>query len=207
MAGDPIGRRTALKYLGFITGSATGWEFLSNWLSRDSDALAFSAPAGLVNPIGTSQASAPTAPYSPRFFTPDQFSTIEILTEMIIPTDSQPGAKEAKVAEYIDFVVYSASKFEPSLQGLWVDGLAKLDSECKEKYGQPFSRIAVFNREALLTATSLPERDPKAEHPGFAFYHALKEMTVEAFYSSKIGLINVLGYEGLNVVSNFSGCS
>lgn len=34
---------------------------------------------------------------------------------MIIPTDDEPGAKEAKVGDYIDFVVFSAQEFKPSL--------------------------------------------------------------------------------------------
>ena len=57
------------------------------------------------------------------FSTPDEFHTVEILTAMIIPTDDSPGAKEAQVANYIDFVVFSAAEFRPSLQKEWIDGL------------------------------------------------------------------------------------
>lgn len=210
MKGKPIGRRSALKYFGFLSGSAAGLDFLSNWLPHGSEAFASPGPAGLVNLTGTSQATSsapPAEPYSPRFFKPDEFRTVEILTEMIIPTGDQPGAKEAKVANYIDFVVYAASEFEPSLQKQWVDGLAELNRESNRKHGKPFARLSESERKVLLTAMSLPERDPHAKHPEFPFYRTLKEMTVEAFYSSKVGLIDVLGYKGLTFLTSFPGCT
>ena len=57
----------------------------------------------------------PVATYSPQFFDADEFRTVEILAAMIIPTDDAPGAKEAQVANYIDFVVFSAAEFEPAV--------------------------------------------------------------------------------------------
>lgn len=151
--------------------------------------------------------SASSGPYAPRFFKPDEYRAVEALTEMIIPTDDQPGAKEAKVAQYLDFVVYSASEFEPSLQKQWIDGLAELERESRQKHGKPFLQLAASQREQLLTGMSLPERDPKAHHSGYPFYRMLKEMTVEAFYSSQVGLIDVLGYKGLKFLTSFPGCT
>src|SRR5262249_39521038 len=38
-----------------------------------------------------------------RFFTPDEFAMLDELSELIIPADEHsPGAREAKVAEFID---------------------------------------------------------------------------------------------------------
>lgn len=210
MKGKRIGRRKALKYFGYLSTTAAGSQFLANWLPQGSEAFAASGPDGLVPITGTSQSAKPGAPgepYTPRFFKPDEFRTVEVLTEMIIPTDDQPGAKEAKVAQYLDFVVYSASEFEPSLQKGWVDGLAELERESKQKYGNPFLQLSASQREQLLTDMSLPERDPKARRPGYPFYRTLKEMTVEAFYSSRVGLIDVLGYKGLTFLTSFPGCT
>ena len=142
-----------------------------------------------------------------QFFKPDEFRTVEILTEMIIPTDDQPGAKEARVADYIDFVVYSAAEFEPSLQKQWNAGLGVLDELSRKKYGKSFSDITPSQREELLTEMSVPERDPKARHPGFPFYRLLKGMTLEAFFTSKVGLIDFLEYKGLTFLTDFPGCT
>ena len=44
---------------------------------------------------------------------------------------------------------------------------------------------------------SLPEGEPGPSHPGFGFYSLVKDTTVEGFYTSRVGLIDVLGYKGL----------
>jgi Gluconate 2-dehydrogenase subunit 3 len=204
-----IGRRDALKYFGLISASAAGREFLEGWLPGGRATLAASAPTGLVAIEGASQSTATASdqPYTPQFFKPDEFRTVEILTEMILPTDDQPGAKEAKVADYIDFVVYSAAEFEPSLQKQWTDGLGVLNELGSKKYGSSFSDISASQREELLTEISVSEHDPKARHPGFPFYRLLKSMTLEAFFTSKVGLIDFLEYKGLAFLTEFPGCT
>jgi gluconate 2-dehydrogenase gamma chain len=207
-----IGRRRALKYFGLLSASAAGREFLEGWLPRGSTLMASPAPAagGLyqVEDVEPTPSPADTeSPYVPRFFKPDEFHTVEILSEMILPTDEKPGAKEAKVANYIDFVVYSAAEFEPSLQKQWVDGLGLLNGLSGKKYGKPFSDISPSQREELLTEMSAPDHDPKAQHPGFPFYRLLKSMTLEAFFTSKVGLIDFLEYKGLTFLTEFPGCT
>ncbi|MGH9471068.1 MAG: gluconate 2-dehydrogenase subunit 3 family protein, partial [Terriglobia bacterium] len=147
------------------------------------------------------------ADYQPRFFKPDEFETVEILTEMIIPTDDKPGAREARVANYIDFITFSAAEFKPELQRQWSDGLRALDGLSRQKYTQPFREISPAQREELLTEMSLPEREPNTEHAGYSFYRLVKEMTVEGFYSSRVGLMDVLEYKGLAFLSSFPGCT
>ena len=55
---------------------------------------------------------------------------------------------------------------------------------------------------------SLPERDSTVsqDHPGFRFYELAKGMTVEGFYTSRIGLVQVLEYQGLDYLTEFAGC-
>ena len=80
----------------------------------------------------------PAAAYTPQFFNADEFETVQILTALIIPTDDTPGAKEAQVANYIDFVVFSAAEFEPGLQKEWIDGLKFLEEESQRRFGKTF---------------------------------------------------------------------
>jgi hypothetical protein len=209
MQGKLIGRRKALKYFGYLSTSAAGAEFLANWLPGGKVALAASTPAGLVPITGASQAATakPAVPYTPRFFKPEEFRDVEILTEMILPTDEKPGAKEAKVADYIDFVVYSAAEFEPQLQKQWIDGLGLVNELSSKKYGKELSAVSAAQREELLTEMSAPEHDPKADHQGFPFYLLLKSMTLDAFFTSKVGLIDFLEYKGLQFLTSFPGCT
>ena len=198
-------RRAALKYLGMLVTTAAGREFLAGWLP--------SARAEVVSPhASTHHHGEPAATeiresYTPKFFSPEQFKAIESLTELIIPTDDQPGAREARVAEYIDFVVFSAADLKPEMQREWTTGLALLDQLSKQQHAQPFSKLAAPEQEKLLLDASLPERDRSASHPAYSFYRLVKGITVGAFYTSKVGLIDVLGYQGRDFLPEFPGCT
>ena len=208
MANGLIGRRQTLKYFGVLTGTVAGQQFLAGWLPSAYTANPPIAPSShAAHHMDSRPAESDAASYSPRYFKPDEFKTVETLTELIIPTDDAPGAKEAQVARYIDFVVSVAAEFKPSLQIEWAQGLELLDRLCRDKYGGPFYGISAANQEALLTAMSLPEAQPGASHPGFVFYSLVKDMTVEGFYTSRVGLIDVLGYKGLAILSEFPGCT
>jgi gluconate 2-dehydrogenase gamma chain len=208
MSDGDVSRRSALKYFGLLAASAAGREFLTSWLPQVS--VHSDVTDDLVHIQNSNHArdeKESAKPYVPQFFKPPQFRTVEVLTEMILPTDDQPGAKEAQVGNYIDFVVFSAREFEPSLQQAWLDGLTFVDRESKKRFGKPFALASDTDRTALLTEMSAPERDPKAQHEGYGFFRLVKEMTVEGFYTSKVGLIDVLDYQGMNYMSEFPGCT
>src|SRR5688572_22688128 len=99
-----VSRRTAIKALG-----ASGALTFVPWLSEES-AEAFS----------TLQAT--KAPPSLKVLTSAQYATVETLVEAIIPADERsPGAKEARVADYIDLAL---SEAEDALRKEFLDGLA-----------------------------------------------------------------------------------
>ena len=201
-----IGRRQSLKYLGMLAGTVAGREFCAAWLPKSAAANEPDAHShdGHLRPTANPPAE---RPYTPLFFEKDEFSTVEALTELIIPTDESPGAKEAQVARYIDFIVSSAAEFEPSLQHRWTEGLQLLDRLSREKYQSSFREISARDKEKLLEEMSLPEHDAGQTHPGYEFYRLVKEITVEGFYTSRLGLIDVLGYKGLSALAEFPGCT
>jgi len=204
-----LSRRSALKYISILTASVAGREFLATWLPA-STVHADTGPNGLVTMPGmhhAGPAASPASQYVPQFFKPAEFVTVETLTEMIIPTDDKPGAREAQVANYIDFVVFSASEFKPFLQREWIDGPAWIESESQKQFGRSFHDATGAERERLLTEMSVPEHDRSAYHDGFAFFRLVKDMTVEGFYTSRVGLIDVLEYQGLTYLSEFPGCT
>jgi gluconate 2-dehydrogenase gamma chain len=209
MSEEVVSRRNTLKYLSLLAGTEAGRAFLSNWLPGGTNRL--EACEGdmhpTMDPSGTAAGVDQSAAYTPQFFKPEEFRTVEILAEMIIPTDDKPGAREARVANYIDFVVFSAAEFKPELQQEWIKGLQLLGDASRKKYSGAFQEISPAQRETLLTEMSLPERNPEAKHPGYSFYRLVKETTVEGFYSSRIGLMDVLEYKGLTYLSSFPGCT
>jgi hypothetical protein len=51
------------------------------------------------------------------------------------------------------------------------------------------------------------EHDRANDHEGFPVYRLIKEMTVHAFYTSRMGLVDNLEYKGLAYLTEFPGCN
>ena len=186
-------------------GSVAGREFLAAWLP--TTVVSAAEPHNMLRMGHSLEPDAPAVPYVAQFFKPQEFRNVEILTEMIIPRDEKPGAMDARVADYIDFLVFSAAEFEPDMQKNWVDGLALIERLSQQELSQGFAQISDEQRHSLLTAMSLPEVDAHAHHEGYAFYRLVKDTTVEGFYTSRVGLIDVLDYQGLGYLLEFPGCT
>jgi len=198
-------RRSALKHIGVLMASVAGREFFATWFPSSTVMAADTSDLqGMRHGV---VATTSATPYLPQFFKPQEFRNIGILTEMIIPRDDKPGAKDARVADYIDFLVFSSSEFEPGMQKDWADGLTVLERHSQKEFGLAFAEISDEQRHSLLTAMSLPETNPDAHHEGYAFFRLVKETTVEGFYTSRIGLMNALEYKGLSFLMAFPGCT
>lgn len=138
--------------------------------------------------------------YQPKFFSPEEFTILDVFTAILIPTDETPGAREAHVTPFIDFVVNAAAEYAPEMQKQWREAFAWLRA-------QNFAALSLQEQLALVQQMSEPERDPsKKRDDGFAAYHLIKEMTVHAFYTSRVGLVDVLEYKGNAYLLEFPGC-
>ncbi len=62
------------------------------------------------------------AEYKPQFFTQQEYAILDQVTEMIIPRDETPGARDAGVSEFIDFM----AAHDPDIQQPLRDGLRSL---------------------------------------------------------------------------------
>jgi hypothetical protein len=98
-----------------------------------------------------------------KVLTLPQYATVETLVEAIIPADERsPGAKEARVADYIDLLLAEAGA---PLRDTWLAGLAALDKEAAARFGSPFVKLNEEQATALLTEISAFEtvKKPKAD--------------------------------------------
>jgi hypothetical protein len=142
-------------------------------------------------------------PATTAFFSPRELEIVGLLSERIIPTDeSSPGARAAGVVERIDAVLSRASAEQ---KALWREGLAALERLCQERFGKTLALAAEQDHDALLTTLSLNESKPTtaAEH----LFRALKSETIEAYYTSEIGLLQDLQYKGNTYLADFPGCT
>ena len=70
----------------------------------------FACPA---DPSHIHAAPAAESSYKPLFFSPEQYRLIEHIAEIVIPVDDSPGAKDAGVSEFIDFMVANRVAVSP----------------------------------------------------------------------------------------------
>jgi hypothetical protein len=141
---------------------------------RRRDLIKLTAAAALKNPLGATPAKS-------RFFTPEEFAAVDELTEMIIPADEHsPGAKAAKVADYIDG--YLAETLEEEERTHFREGL------------QPYVGASNSQRLAMLAKAAQNEAKPATAEE--RFFRLIKEHTIRGYYTSKIGIHDELEYKG-----------
>lgn len=176
---------------------AGGSAFFRSWLRAAQSAAASHAH--------NAHSQAPPDPhdwaaYKPQFFSAEEFHTLDLVTSTLIPTDETPGAREAYVPQFIDFVIQAAAEYAPDQQTEWREAMNYLRSE-------QFPSMEDEQRVEFLERISEPERDSAKHNAGFGHYKLIKDMTVHAFYTSRVGLIDVLGYQGLAYLTEYPGCS
>jgi hypothetical protein len=183
-------RRDASWLIARAAATASAASFLAPWFTANEPHRHAAAPP---DPHDWNS-------YRSKFFSAQEFEWLETFTAILIPTDETPGAREAHVASFIDFVVNAAAEFAPEVQEHWRDAMRWLRAT-------DFGKLSVEQRVALVTAAAAPEFDHSLTHPGFSAYQLIKEMTVRAFYTSRVGLVDVLEYQGIAYLTEFPACT
>lgn len=167
-----------------------GAEFMAEWLNAQEHNHAGSSTAPPESPLLKNR--------QPGFFSREDFDVLEAFTEILIPTDDTPGAKEAHCAQFIDFLM-TASEGLP-VQQQWRDAMAALKT-------LGFHDADAKGRSELVAAMAKPELDSSATHPAYNVYRLIKQQNTFAFYTSRAGLIETLDYKGNSVNLEFPECT
>jgi hypothetical protein len=141
------------------------------------------------------------AHYSPQFFTPEEYAAIERLTEIIIPSDGTPGAREAGVAEFVDFYVGSDAALQPEMR----TGLMWLEKHARQSYSREFLELSPEQQTAILEPLAYKAKFRPDEEAGQKFFKLIRQVTVMGFYTTRIGL-EQLDYPGLRFYSQSPAC-
>ena len=138
----------------------------------------------------------PRQAFQPKFFTAAEFALVDEMSDMIIPTDAQSaGARAAGVAQYIDGQL--AEAFEREQPQRWRAGIRAAEALSRQMHGKTFMASTPEQRLALLTRIAAAESDPKTDAE--KFFKTIKGGTINAYYSSKIGIHDDQRYKG-NVI-------
>jgi gluconate 2-dehydrogenase gamma chain len=169
MAGQGIQRREMLRILG-TAAAAAKFPGFSKW-------------GFACGHVGNAALQIKPVAYTPQFFNAAEYASVERLTEIIIPTDATPGAKEAGVAEFIDFMVFS----DPDAQYGFRTGLAWLDAYTEQTTGKKFMALTLEQQISLLEPLGFKDKQQPGQEAGRRFFRMIREYTVTGFYTSEIG--------------------
>jgi hypothetical protein len=190
-----LDRRQALRTLALGSigaAAAPAWAETLAAAAREHAARTHAAPA-----------AGPAAPWSPKFFDAHQNETVTVLSELIIPQTDTPGAKAAKVNEFIDLVLADAEERE---RREFARGLTWMDARSQELFGADFAAAAPDQQTALLTLLASPKNKALEDQLGIDFFKAVKSLTITGYYTSEIGMRQELGDDGQLFFLDYPGC-
>ena len=142
---------------------------------------------------------AATGPYTPKTLTPAEFGTLERLTDLIIPVENgAPGALAAGCAAWIDTI----SSENPQLTKIYKDGLGWLDTTMKARGAASFVAASAEQQTALLDQIAYRRNQTPELAPGIEFFTWARRMTVDAFYTSPIGIKDI-DYRGNSPMGSY----
>ncbi len=154
--------------------------------------------------VRQAKAGAAAGKYAPKYFSEPQYATVRALCNLIIPNDEKSaGAIEAGAPEFIDLLTSENEEYQQKLGG----GLMWLEHHCDEHYDNAFLHCSPEQQKEVLDLIAFrksAKQDPGLS-PGVAFFAFLRDMTCDAFYTSKIGMED-LGYMGNTSLREFAGC-
>ena len=142
--------------------------------------------------------TAPAAPMpvKPVFFSETEFRVISRIADLIIPATDTPGAAGAGVPIYIDTVIAK----NKGQQKLAKDGLEWLA-------GKNFMDLNEAGQLAVLEPLCEAADAGKLKERPVEFFHMLKNLTADGYYTSETGLMKELGYKGNTAMAEFPGCT
>jgi gluconate 2-dehydrogenase gamma chain len=105
-----------------------------------------------------------------RFLTAAEASAVDAICEQIIPADTDPGARQAGVVNFIDLQL---TKHHKRYQGAYRKGIAGVDAASRKRFGKPFVDLTSEQQIEILT---------DVENNDAEFFGLIRTHTMQGFY-------------------------
>ena len=126
------------------------------------------------------------------FFNDHEMKTIAILSDIIIPADEISGsATDAKVPEFIEFIVKDKPEFQTPMRG----GLRWLDIHSNKTFQKSFIDCSQQQQLQLVDQIAYPAKATPQMRQGVSFFTQMRNLTATGFYTSAIGIKDI-DYKG-----------
>ncbi|NBT08361.1 MAG: gluconate 2-dehydrogenase subunit 3 family protein [Chitinophagia bacterium] len=128
-------------------------------------------------------------------FSKDDIAFLNEIGETILPATNTPGAKEAKVGEFMSVIVNDC--YETKDQIAFMAGMKTLNEASNKANGKTFMQATAEQRHNLLveldkeaSAFQKTKKPDETKH----YFTMLKELTLWGFFSSEVGATKALRY-------------
>jgi hypothetical protein len=148
----------------------------------------------------------PPPGYTLRTLTGHPNDTVVAMIDQIIPATDTPGAKGARVNEFIDLILTEWAT--PEERKNFLDGLAGIDKQSQALYGKNFSEATAEQQIVQLRAIDaavMTNRIVRPRHGNTVskpdsqlegnFWEVFKRITVHGYYTSEVGFTQELKLE------------
>ena len=138
-------------------------------------------------------------------FSNDDVAFLDEVAETILPATDSPGAKEARVGEFMTVIVRDC--YPEADQKTFLDGMQKLNDACKKRNGSYFVDCTPEQRHDFLVDLDKESKDymaKKKDGDPKHYFRLMKELTLWGFFTSKPGATKALRY--VEIPGKYQGC-
>lgn len=142
----------------------------------------------------------------------DDIALLDEVGDTIIPVTNTPGAKAAKVGEFMN--VYVSDCYRADQQKAFTEGLVSLNKACDKQFGKDFTKLTAAERTTILTALEaeakaynqqIKDKEQAARDQAkkdmkefngapLHYYTMIKQLTLTGYFTSEIGMKQALNF-------------
>jgi hypothetical protein len=152
-------------------------------------------------------------------FTADDIAFFDEVAETIFPKTSTPGAKEAKVGQFMTVMVNDC--YTEENQNAFREGLGKINAACKKLHGHDFMHATPEQRKAVLVSLDPEVKEYAAKRKEFNkeqedlekkaqangdtnfkrktmadhYFIMMKQLTILGYFTSEVGRKGATNYQ------------
>lgn len=128
-------------------------------------------------------------------FSAEDIAFLDEVGETILPATSTPGAKEAKIGEFMKTIVTDC--YEKKDQDVFAAGITKLKEASKKKYSKDFLELSAAEKHDLLVDIDKEAKEynkTKKEGEPNHYFSMVKQLTIWGYFTSEPGATKALRY-------------
>lgn len=142
---------------------------------------------------------------SSLIFTQADIAFLDEVADTILPATQTPGAKAAKVGQFMTVMVNDC--YEKEDQNIFHKGIQQLNDAAKKDFGEDFLKLSADQKTTLLTRLDKEQKEyqkNKKPEERSHYFRMMKELTLLGYFTSEIGCTQARRY--VERPGRYDGC-